>query len=119
MTAKDMTLLAALMMGLHDTAHQIIHDGIDVNKPLDGSWAPLFWARDTKSIGLLVEAGADTNVRDDKGRTPLHVAGSSAIGEALIRVGADVNAADSGGETPLHVAAIRGQDELVCVSNAS
>ena len=70
----------------------------------------------TKTVGVLLEAGADVNAKDMLNRTVLHYAalcGRKEIVEFLISKEADVNAKDVLNCTALHHAALYGRKEVV------
>ncbi|WP_265042029.1 ankyrin repeat domain-containing protein [Wolbachia endosymbiont (group B) of Melanostoma mellinum] len=70
----------------------------------------------TKTVGVLLEAGADVNAKDMLNRTVLHYAalcGRKEIVEFLISKEADVNAKDMLNSTALHHAALYGRKEVV------
>jgi ankyrin repeat protein len=69
----------------------------------------------SRTVQLLLGAGADANARDKAGMTPLmHAAGGNVpVGaiKVMLKAGADVNARDDTGMTPLLHAALGGADE--------
>lgn len=70
----------------------------------------------TKTIQLLVSAGADVNIRGEHDSTALHSAalyGQNQIVRLLIQAGADVHTVTRNGSTPLHQAASNGNGETV------
>ena len=63
----------------------------------------------TRTVRLLIEAGADVNQATNNEDTPLHVTCESTsvkIATILIRAGADVNRVDKNGHVPLFVACL-------------
>lgn len=89
--------------------------GLDINARNHQGETPIVRAaiegRPSKTLKLMIAAGADLDVKDSEGYTLLHLIArdtendnASAL-RALIRLGADVNARDNEGLTPLHWAA--------------
>jgi ankyrin repeat protein len=74
--------------------------------------------RDSRSVEILLEAGADVNAADSWGSTPLIkavISEETKIILTLLKAGADVNAADNLGSTPLIEAVISRDAEIILI----
>jgi ankyrin repeat protein len=80
---------------------------VDPNtKDINGA-TPLFYAKNLRTVKLLVESGADVNAQNNEGIARLHmdvVFGRIRIVKYLLEHEADVNLATNTGVTPLHLA---------------
>ena len=57
----------------------------------------------TKTLEILLKAGADVNIRNDEGKDALLFAANYMCLDMLLEAGADVNITDNDGNTALHI----------------
>ena len=75
---------------------------------------PIFYAKNRRTIELLIENGAAVSPTDNYGFTPLFMARSRECAEALIEKGCSVKARSRSGNTPLHITGNREVAIFLC-----
>jgi ankyrin repeat protein len=78
-------LMEAAFFSRADLVEQLIQCGVDVNHAAKNGWTALHWSAcidDSRSVTILLSAGADPGLRDDDGKTPLDVAGQYEANDA-------------------------------------
>ena len=101
------------------TARRLIELGCVLEGPSDHRSPPLFWARSSAMVNLLVKAGADPNQRSVGkaiARPPLIMTShkDAAVAEALLKAGARLEDEDNG-RTALWYAACAGNWQVLTV----
>lgn len=115
------SLMWAAAEGHSEVVNLLLQRGANVNGTTKSGFTALAFAtmkNDSRSVHLLIEAGADPNYAlPDKDKTKmLLIAGayeSTGAAMALLDGGSDPNITDIRGRTPLHIAAEAGSLELV------
>jgi ankyrin repeat protein len=119
-TGKDYLALAATS-GRADDVRAALADGQNPNQPGRDGFTPLMWASasgDTRSIELLIRAGADIRAMSPTGITPMIIAaqrGNLDAVQLLLDAGVDPAQQQRQGPTALYAAASFGHERVVAL----
>jgi hypothetical protein len=115
---KTSRLITAIRQAKHEEVKELLDKKANPNEEVLGTTplaTAIFWG-DTKSIKLLLDAGANVNGTMSTGDMPLFVAarrGQTDVVTMLLDAGADLTAADKQGGTPLMHSLDGGRSDVV------